>query len=82
VSADWQHPAAGVFTLVVRGPHGTSGSVAVPTDSRRVTVHVDRRLAWNGRAAKAFGARLGEDGYVRLEGLSAGSHTVAVRPAD
>jgi hypothetical protein len=82
VSADWQHPAAGVFTLVVRGPHGTSGSVAVPTDGRRVTVHVDRRLAWNGRAAKAFGARLGEDGYVRLEGLSAGSHTVAVRPAD
>ncbi len=81
VTADWQHPAEAAFTLTVAGPRGTTGAVAVPTDGRAVTVHVDRRPAWRGGRSLAHGARQ-EGGYVRLDGLAPGRHTVTVRPAD
>jgi hypothetical protein len=42
-------------------------------------VEVDRRQAWNGKKAKAYGARP-QDAYVTLDGLAAGTHTVAVCP--
>jgi hypothetical protein len=80
ITADWQHPSHGAFTLTVKAPHGTRGSIAVPTDGRTVTVHVDGHLAWNGKKAKAYDAR-SQDGYVLLDGLTAGTHTVTVRPA-
>jgi hypothetical protein len=32
ITADRQHTGRGAFTLTVRAPHGTRGSVAVPTD--------------------------------------------------
>lgn len=80
LSADWEHTAKGTFTLTVRAPHGTRGTVAVPTDGRGVSVYVDRRLAWSGRKATAYGAAE-ISGYIVLSGLGAGSHTVTVRPA-
>jgi hypothetical protein len=80
ILADWQHPASGSFTLTVRGPHGTRGSVAVPTDGRAVKVLVDRRVAWDGTKAKAYGAERQADRIV-LDGLPAGTHTVTVRRA-
>ena len=78
VTADWTNPADGAFTLTVRGPHGTRGSVAVPTGGRPAVVQVDRRVVWNGRRAMVSGARQ-EDGYVMLDGLAPGTHTVTVR---
>ncbi len=78
VTADWTNPADGAFTLTVRGPHGTRGSVAVPTGGRPAVVQVDRRVVWNGRRAMVSGARQ-EDGYVTLDGLAPGTHTVTVR---
>jgi Bacterial alpha-L-rhamnosidase 6 hairpin glycosidase domain/Bacterial alpha-L-rhamnosidase C-terminal domain/F5/8 type C domain len=79
ITTSWQHPATGAFTLTVKAPHGTRGAVAVPTDGRSVTVDVDRRQAWNGRKAKAYRA-VSHGGYVLLDGLGAGTHTVSVRP--
>lgn len=81
LTAHWQHPAAGVFTLAVRAPHGTRGEVAVPTDGRAVTVTVDGRRAWSGGRPTAHGATLQEQGgRIRLDGLGSGAHTVTVRP--
>jgi hypothetical protein len=79
VTADWTNQAGGAFTLTVSGPRGTRGSVAVPTGGRAVTVHVDRQVVWNGRAL-AYRARQ-QAGYVLLDGLSGGTHTVTVRRA-
>jgi hypothetical protein len=81
VQADWQQGPDGTFTLTVRSPQGTSGTVAVPTGGRTVTVHVDRQLAWNGVKSKAYQAR-SENGYVVMDGFAPGTHTVAVRPAE
>ena len=81
VRADWQQGSDGTFTLTVSSPKGTSGTVAVPTGGRAVTVHVDQRLAWNGVKSKAYEARL-EDGYVVMDGFAPGTHVVAVRPAE
>ena len=81
LTADWTNPGGGVFTLDFKGPHGTHGTVAVPTGGHAVVVHVDRRVAWNGRRGTAYNARLDGD-YVVLDGLpTGGSHTVTVQPA-
>ncbi|WP_328472625.1 alpha-L-rhamnosidase-related protein [Streptomyces sp. NBC_00448] len=80
LGVDWHHPGRGTFALTVRVPRGTRGSVALPTDGHHVTVHVDGKLAWNGRKAKAYAARA-QDGCVLLDGLTAGTRTVSVRPA-
>ncbi|TKA06316.1 alpha-L-rhamnosidase-related protein [Actinacidiphila oryziradicis] len=80
ITADWQHSGHGSFTLTVKAPHGTSGTVAVPTDGREVTVEVDRHQVWNGKKGTGYQAAL-HGGYVTLEGLGSGTHTVTVRPA-
>ncbi|MYS19563.1 F5/8 type C domain-containing protein, partial [Streptomyces sp. DvalAA-14] len=80
ITADWQHPGHGSFTLTVRAPHGTRGAVAVPTDGRAVTVELDRRQVGSGRPGQGHQAAA-HGGYVTLEGLEPGTHTVTVRPA-
>ncbi|WP_335981921.1 alpha-L-rhamnosidase-related protein [Streptomyces sp. CA2R106] len=81
LGVDWRHPGQGAFALTLRVPGGTRGSVAVPTDGKAVSVRVDGKLAWNGKKAKAYDAAA-EEGYVVLDGLTAGTRAVSVRPAD
>lgn len=81
LTADWQHPAAGVFTLEVHAPRGTRGTVAVPTDGRGVAVAVDGRRVWTGGRATAKGVSAGADGRITLTDLGPGAHTVTVRPS-
>ena len=72
LDADWSHPATGTFTLTIQAPAGTSGTVAVPTDSVPVTVTLDGRSV----RAKDLGT---EAGYAVLTGVGSGRHTVTVR---
>jgi hypothetical protein len=74
LTADWQHPSPATFTLTVRAPHGTRGTIAVPTDGHAVTIHL------NARQTRAH-TSTPHDGYVTLPALGSGTHTVTVRRA-
>jgi hypothetical protein len=69
------------FTLQITAPRGTSGQVVVPAGSAKAQVRVDGRLVWDGEAgaakSKADNAQL-SGGYVTLDGIGAGQHTVVV----
>jgi hypothetical protein len=66
------------FTLTVRVPHGTSGSVSVPTDGQKAVVREGRQTLWDGRRATAHGVT-NEGAYVTVSGVGAGTHTFTVR---
>ncbi|WP_405874503.1 alpha-L-rhamnosidase C-terminal domain-containing protein [Streptomyces sp. NBC_00005] len=62
------------FKLTVHAPHGTRGSVALPGDSRRLTIRRDGHLLWNGQRALDRDVRVAE-GRVTISGLGPGTHT-------
>jgi hypothetical protein len=83
ISVSWSRDArTGTFTMDVRAPRGTSGTVAVPV-SGAASVLVDGAPAWTGSPAAA-GARAGtggvssQGGYVYLHGVT-GSHVIMTR---
>jgi alpha-L-rhamnosidase len=73
LAVDWGHSTStGEFAMRVSAPAGTSGTIAVPTYGRTVTVTV------NGKPA-LVGAR-GSDGYVDLHVAAGGTYNVASYP--
>ena len=73
---------ASSFTLTVSVPEGTSGQVALPiSGSGQIEVRSDGRVVPSGSTASAAGtdgARV-QGGYVILDGIGAGTHTISVR---
>ncbi|MFJ6752914.1 alpha-L-rhamnosidase C-terminal domain-containing protein [Streptomyces sp. NPDC091266] len=63
----------GRFTLTVRVPRSTRGSVALPTDGHRVALRAGDRTLWSDGRARASGVRL-DAGYLALAGLAHGTH--------
>lgn len=80
ISVDWSHAAAaGHFTMLVRAPKATSGTIAVPTFGRTITITVNGRTAWkNGRLVRGehrITSASRADGYISLH-VSGGSYTI------
>jgi hypothetical protein len=65
------------FTLRITSPAGTTGQIALPAGSAAVTVHIDGHAVLKGGKATGYGARV-DGGYVVLDGIGAGEHTVTV----
>jgi hypothetical protein len=79
ISVSWSRDVrAGTFTMDLRAPRGTSGTVAVPVPAG-ASVLVDGVLVWTGTRAAAYGAS-GQGGYVYLHGIT-GSHVITTRAA-
>lgn len=72
LGVEWTRKDA-TFTLTVRAPRGTLGSVALPTDGHRVTVHSGGRTLWKNGRTTTSGVRP-EAGYVTVSGLDQGTH--------
>jgi hypothetical protein len=70
----------GTFSLTVRAPRGTSGTVAVPAGDGRVTVRAGHRTLWDGHRATVPGVRRDGD-HIMVTGLGAGSHTLTAARA-
>ncbi|MET3806152.1 hypothetical protein ABIB25_003161 [Nakamurella sp. UYEF19] len=75
LDAHWDHTRSG-FTLQLTAPKKTSGSVQVPTFGDSVRVTVDGRTVWDGKR----GTATVQGGYVTVNGVGAGKHTVVVTP--
>ncbi|SDO70838.1 alpha-L-rhamnosidase [Nakamurella panacisegetis] len=73
--ASWQHSRSG-FSLQLTAPKGTSGSVQVPTFGDTVKVTVDGRTVWDGK----HGSASLQNGYVIVNHVGAGKHTVVATP--
>jgi alpha-L-rhamnosidase len=81
ITVDWGHKASGgEFAMHVQAPAATSGTIAVPTYGRPVTVSVNGQTVWNGSHAAAYGAHL-SDGYVYLDHVPGGSYDIVASPA-
>jgi hypothetical protein len=80
LGVDWTMDTANErFTIEVKAPAGTTGSVGVPVSATSL-VFVDGAIAWDQEGSQAYGAyRLGD--YVFLTGLD-GTHTITTRRAD
>jgi alpha-L-rhamnosidase len=81
LAVDWgRSTATGEYAMHVTAPAGTSGTIAVPTYGRAVTVSVNGQQAWNGRSGLAYKAR-SAGGYVYLDDVPGGSYDIATFPA-
>ncbi|NEB79168.1 alpha-L-rhamnosidase, partial [Streptomyces sp. SID14478] len=78
LGVEW-HTSRSGFTLTVRVPRGTQGSVALPGEPGRLAVRQGRRVLWDGRKAGAHAARV-EQGRVTVTSLGAGTHTFTAAP--
>jgi hypothetical protein len=74
LEVSWENSAT-VFTLTVHVPAGTRGAVAIPMDSRDVTVRTGGRVLWGGRRASAGDNVRVADGRITVSGLRAGTHS-------
>ena len=78
LGVNWTVPESGGFTLTIDAPAGTSGTVAVPAaDGASATVTVDGMAAWQNGTSLGYSAAFA-DGYVSLQGVGSGMHTVTV----
>jgi hypothetical protein len=82
LTVSWNNGGPGEFRLSVNGPRRTRGTVAVPTGGRPVSVRMDQRTVRRSDMTRGtYDARLA-DGYVLLDDLEPGVHTIVVRAAD
>ncbi|MFJ8820819.1 alpha-L-rhamnosidase C-terminal domain-containing protein [Streptomyces sp. NPDC102467] len=78
LAVEWENSRSR-FSVTVRVPRGTGGSLALPGDPGRLTVRQGRRTVWDGRHASHRTVRVA-DGRVRISSLGEGTHTfTAVR---
>jgi hypothetical protein len=75
----WTRGHGGALTLTVDAPHGTRGSVALPTGGGRAVVRSGRTVLWDGRKARAKGVTA-DTGHVTVTALGPGTHTFTVTP--
>ena len=73
LGVEWAREGA-TFTVTVRVPRGTRGSVALPTDGHRVTVRSGGRTLWKDGGAATSGVLL-HSGYVTVSGVGHGVHS-------
>ncbi|MZD05935.1 hypothetical protein GTW43_12680, partial [Streptomyces sp. SID5785] len=73
----WEQ-SGGRFSLTVKAPGGTRGTVALPGDSARVVVRQGRKVLWDGRRGASRDVRV-TDGRVTVS-VGAGAHTFTVEP--
>ncbi|MFD6532159.1 alpha-L-rhamnosidase C-terminal domain-containing protein [Streptomyces sp. NPDC060184] len=73
LTVSWQNSADG-FTVTVKVPAGTRGSLALPGDAGRTVVREGRRVLWDGRRGADRSVRLA-GGRVTLADLGPGVHT-------
>ncbi|MGY0021772.1 alpha-L-rhamnosidase-related protein [Streptomyces sp. YJ-C3] len=78
LGVEWEN-ARSNFTVTVRVPRGTRGSLALPGEPGRLTVRQGRTVLWDGRRAAHRTVDVA-DGRVRVSSLGTGTHTfTAVR---
>lgn len=75
LEVNWKHGKNGTFDMDVRSPAATSGRLAVPTFGNEVRVVLDGKDVWDGTRGSAHL----DGGYVVLDGVRPGSHTVRSR---
>ncbi|MGM0353978.1 alpha-L-rhamnosidase-related protein [Streptomyces sp. ECR3] len=76
LGVEWTQ-TGGEFSLTVRVPARTRGSVALPTGGRDVVVRAGGRLLWDGKRGHVKGVS-GGDGRVTVSDVGPGKHTFAV----
>lgn len=76
LGVEWENDGT-TFTLTVRVPRGSRGSVALPTDGHRATVRSGRQTLWNGDRATGSGVRRDGD-RVTVTGLAHGTHRLTL----
>lgn len=76
LGVEWSRDG-GTFSLTVRVPRGSRGSVALPTDGQHVTVRSGLRTVWKNDRAHAPGVH-GGSGRVTVSGLGHGTHHLTV----
>ncbi|WNI21972.1 alpha-L-rhamnosidase C-terminal domain-containing protein [Streptomyces sp. ITFR-16] len=79
LAVEWNTAGPG-FTLTVRVPRGTRGSVALPGEPTRLLVRQGRRVLWDGRRPASQATRV-EAGRVTVTLLGEGTHTFTAVPA-
>jgi len=79
IDAAWRIEGDGL-TLNVTVPHSTSARLAVPTFGARDVVTLDGREVWNGSRAVGGAAASSDGNDVYVDGVGAGSHTLAAHP--
>jgi hypothetical protein len=78
LGVEWAR-TGGEFSLTVRVPARTRGSVALPTGGRNVVVRAGGRLLWDGKRGQVKGVS-GGDGWVTVPDVGPGKHTFTVSP--
>lgn len=76
LGVEWNQDGA-TFTLTVRVPRGSRGSVALPTDGRHVTVRSGQRTLWKDGRAYGPGVH-GDARRVTVTGLTHGTHRLTL----
>ena len=85
IDVDWAgQSSTDRFTMAVTAPHGTSGTIAVPTyGSSNAQITVNGHVVWrNGHFTKAAGisGASADSSYVYLTGVQGGSYHVTAAP--
>jgi alpha-L-rhamnosidase len=67
------------FVMQVQAPHGTSGTIAIPTSGHQVRILVNNQLVWNNGVFHPIAGitSASADGqYVTLKGVAAGNYLI------
>jgi Bacterial alpha-L-rhamnosidase 6 hairpin glycosidase domain/Bacterial alpha-L-rhamnosidase C-terminal domain len=75
ISTSWQATSGG-FTLHTTVPRSGRARLAVPTSGARSVVRLDGRVVWDGRHAVGGAHASSDGGYVYVDGVGQGSHTL------
>ncbi|HEY4457044.1 MAG TPA: alpha-L-rhamnosidase C-terminal domain-containing protein [Pseudonocardiaceae bacterium] len=75
INASWQTNSGG-FTLHTNVPRSTTARLAVPTSGARSIVRLDGRVVWDGQHAVGGAHATGTNGYIQLDDVGPGAHTV------